>query len=174
MAVSTYLLSFIVRQYTQLGDAFPAKFQHSWLVWEPGVWRPAKTVRDGKAKTMDLRAHAEPARPRGTDAFCFHLDVAPGKQLSLGRTEESDILVNDLSLSRTHLLLRANPGWQASVAPSCSRTTTHGGQPVGVGDWHTLPSGIVVGCGEVKLSFYDVGGMLERLAAEARRAQSAA
>ncbi len=171
MAVSTYLLTFLARESVKLAPAFPAKYPCSWLIWEPGKWRPATTTRQSNQATTitDPSVFGRASRPVGTDAFCFHLDEKPGVELTLGRASTSDILVNDLTLSRTHLLLRGGATWEASVAPTCPHPTTFGDQAAPAGAWTPLTSGLSIGAGAVRLTYYDVAGMLARLDVEAKR-----
>jgi hypothetical protein len=170
MAASAYMLSLLVRQYLFLVDAFQNRYPSSWLIWEPGAWRPARTTLEGNSASTRLGEDTRPARPAGTDALCFELKNGPG-QLTLGRSSESDIFINDLTLSREHLVLTwTNNQWQLTVAPTSSVGTTIENKPVPQGSSVALKSGMHIAAGDVHLTYYDVVGFLARLRDEAARA----
>jgi hypothetical protein len=160
--VSTWLLSLLEREYQLLKHGFPAKYPGPWLIWEPGEWRPAKTRRESNlTPTVDLAMAVPPARPAGTDAFCFQLRWPARGELTVGRASESDVLINDLTLSRDHLRLRAG---EVSVALGCASTTSFDGNPGAPGQWHALQDGLRITTGAVTLTWLETGGMLTRLA----------
>ncbi|MFZ5444423.1 MAG: FHA domain-containing protein [Myxococcota bacterium] len=169
MAASAYMLSLLVRQYLFLVDAFQNRYPSSWLVWEPGAWRPARTTLEGNSASTRLAEDTGPARPAGSDALCFELKNGTA-QLTLGRSSESDIFINDLTLSREHLVLTwAGTQWQATVAPTSSVATQVEGKPIAQGVTVPLKSGMHITAGDVHLTFYDVVGFLARLREEAAR-----
>lgn len=170
MAASAYMLSLLVRQYLFLVDAFQNRYPSSWLIWEPGAWRPARTTVEGNSAATRLAQETGPARPAGTDALCFELKNGP-ERISLGRSSESDIFINDLTLSRDHLVLAwADNHWNVTVAPSSTVTTTIDQKPAVQGTTHPLKSGTHITAGDVHFTYYDVVGFLARLREEAARA----
>ncbi len=169
MPVSAYMLSLLVRQYLFLADAFQSRYPSGWLIWEPGAWRPARTTVEGNSAATRVGEDTHGARPAGTDALCFELKNVAG-QHTLGRSSESDIFINDLTLSREHLVLKfADQHWQVGVAPSSSVSTSVEGKPLAVGTLVSLTSGMRITAGDVHLTYYDVVGFLARLKEEAAR-----
>ncbi|MFT3706828.1 MAG: hypothetical protein QM817_04095 [Archangium sp.] len=169
MSISAYLLSFLRKDWQRDLEGFCVRHSASWLIWEPGRWRPTKSFRTSdRASTVDLRGMNLEARPVGMDAFCFRLEGT--QELRLGRASDADILVNDVTLSRTHVLLRAQGReWEACVAPQCNQPTQLGDAASEPGVWKALRSGMIIQGGEVRFTYYDFPGMLQRIAYEAAK-----
>lgn len=165
MRVSTWLWSLLERDYRQAPEAFAARYPGDWLIWEPGDWRPARnaTERD-KLSTVNLAGAAtelRPPRPPGTDTFCFQLQLGDDDEVSVGRGTASDVLINDLTLSRTHLRLRRDSFF---VDPTCRRVTRVGDDELPTGVWQPLRDGTSAFTGAVHLPWLGPAGMLRRLA----------
>lgn len=168
MAASAYMLSLLVRQYLFLVDAFRTRYPSSWLIWEPGAWRPARTAQEGDHATTQQAAKA-PARPVGTDALCFELKNDTKHDLTVGRISESDIFINDLTLSREQLRLSVDNGqWFVRLADVAGAATHFDGIPAVVGQPVPLKPGSTITSGDVRFSFYDTAGFIARLKAEAQ------
>lgn len=161
------MLSLLVRQHLFLGDQFEKRYPSSWLVWEPGPWRPARTTAEGDSKAT-MAADSLPARPAGSDALCFELRNN-ATRVTLGRSSESEIFINDLTLSREHLVLENQGGWSLTVAPSSSTATQFEGATLAPGTKKPLLPNARIKAGDVHLSFYNTAGMLARLREEATR-----
>lgn len=161
MAVSTWLLSLLEREHKLLGGGFVEKYPGAWLIWEPGEWRPARTEREGNLRqTVHLGKAAQPGRPAGTDTFCFQLTLTNGAELIVGRASGSDVLVNDVTLSRQHLRVREG---QVQVCQGCTAETRFGDEVATPGVWRPLTEGLVVRTGGVRLTYLEPAGMLARL-----------
>lgn len=152
------MLSLLGRQRALLGDRFLERYPSNWLVWEPGVWKPARSASTSNTEQTQLPTSAPSSRPSGDDALCFELKRVAA-ELSVGRGTENAIVVNDLTVSRTHLQLEfAADKWTVRTASQ----VTVDGKPVGA-NGSTLPNGAVIAIGDVRLSFYEPKGFLARL-----------
>lgn len=174
--VRAYLLSLLVRQRLALKDQFQRRYPHAWLVWEPGIWRVSASPAEQSMGTTRLPSGAAEDHPPQGDALCFELSTAGGNGhtvLRVGREPGSDIVINDTTVSREHLLLTADASarWLLTISPS-SKTTFYAGRELAPGVELTLQPADRVRLGDVSLTFYDPPGFLERLQAEARRLAS--
>ncbi|MFT3711421.1 MAG: FHA domain-containing protein [Archangium sp.] len=168
MAASAYMLSLLVRQYLFLVDAFRTRYPSSWLIWEPGAWRPARTAAEGDHAATQQATKA-PARPVGTDALCFELKNETKGDLTVGRVSESDIFINDMTLSREQLRLSvANNVWSVRLADAGGAETHFDGTPAIAGKPVALKSGSTITAGDVRFTFYDTAGFIARLKAESQ------
>ena len=101
----SYLLSWLTRQHAS-SDArtFEEKFSGSWLVWEAGPWRPPQ---DGRTT---LFATGRKAPSPSEEALALQIAPRAGKPrfegVQLGRGRENDLVIEDATLSRAHLLFR--------------------------------------------------------------------
>jgi FHA domain len=163
------MLSLLVRQYLFLTEAFQTRYPSSWLIWEPGAWRPARTTLEGDSTATRQAEARGPARPVGTDALCFELKNGPGTaHHSVGRSSESGIFINDLTLSRDQLVLSFESGkWNVSVEATATAPTLLNGRPFPPGSVVPLLDGTTLAAGEVHFTFYDLKGFLARLKLEA-------
>lgn len=153
--VPAFLLSLLCRQSLLTGDKFGARYPHGWLVWEPGEWvGPGRGEDVSRAETR-LPSNKTPDRPLAGDALCFELRATDGATLKLGRSEENDLVVNDMTVSREHLrltLVRGNwivtPGVEA-------KATVIGDASVAPGMSRSLKSGDTLKLGGISMSFYE-------------------
>ena len=164
--VPAFMLSLLKRQQLMLQDRFGARYPSCWLVWEPGNWTPPRTNEEADGGKTQVPAHAIDLRPRGADALCFQLYLTRGAQegdLTLGRANESDIVVNDMTVSRSHLKFHFDAkGWTVeSVGPPSS--VSLGNKSLAPGEQAKLESGVSVMVGGVQLTFYDAAGFLKRI-----------
>jgi len=165
--VRAYLVSFLARQFLFTGDAgFEKRYPNAWLVWEPGAWK-VPTGDTNSTKTMMPVAIAQAGKPSTADALCFELPKAA--RLTLGRNETNDVVVNDATVSREHLVLRADEkgSWTAEVAPT-SRAIVHRGKPVPPGGSVPLTPGDQLNLGDVVLTFLPAPELRTRIGAAAR------
>src|SRR5688500_14207309 len=104
MGVPASLQSLLVRQLMALKEpAWQAKHVTDWLIWEPGAWK-VPHVGANMASTQ-IAAPQLPNRPPQGDCLCFELKPAAAVKLKIGRAPENDIVLNDATVSREHLLL---------------------------------------------------------------------
>jgi hypothetical protein len=159
--VKAYLISWLSRNH-QAGDmgAFERTFPGPWLVWEAGPWRPPAPDRATRISSERR------ARESAGDALALQVSPRPGRTpaqgIRLGRGPDNDLVVDDGTLSRTHLLLCAGEaGWTVQDLRSSNGTRVDGlpvnGAPVPV------EPGSVIEAGSVRLTFYDARGLYLRL-----------
>ena len=137
-----------------------------WLVWEPGSWTPAHPTQEGTAP-RDLKAAWDDALT--ADALVFELvpDAAPTRFV-VGRSRTCEVLINDATVSRTHLSLsHSAKKWTVALAPGGKEASFNGAPltttPV------ALHSGLTLGIGSVQLTFLTRSAFEERLRREAGR-----
>jgi hypothetical protein len=162
--VKSYLMSSFVRTHGYLDEeAFRRAEPQPWLVWEAGPWKPggAKTIVGVSSPTP------VPARiPKGAEALAFALttrQLDPESQVTLGRGETCDIIINDGTVSTLHLVFaKGAQGWTVADAGSRNGSTLQGA-PLGAGRPIGLVSGARLTAGSVDFSFYEWKDMLWRL-----------
>jgi hypothetical protein len=173
------LLSLLVRQHLVLKERFRARYPHPWLVWEAGAWNVPETGRQNVASTQLPVSDLRDCLPAG-DALCFELvslsDAASA--LPLGRASNNAFIINDATVSREHLVLRASPPgqWMVEAVPKSSPVKLDGVE-LEPGCPSPLTPGARIELGDVRLTFHDALGFydrIERLAASlSARAASA-
>ena len=155
-----YLISWLAKDSSgQTLDAFIKSRPEDWLVWEAGPWRPTYQPRDTLAHDGLLSSV-----PHGAGESLAIALEAPSTRpyLSLGRASDNDIVVDDATLSRVHLLLQRDPlGWTVRDAGSTNGSNVEGA-PIGP-DAVALQTGMRVLAGSVRFTFYDSGGLYLRL-----------
>lgn len=166
MPAPAYMLSLLSRQRQLLGAKFFERYPSDWLVWEPGPWRPARSILTSNTEATHSPSVKEPARPTGEDALCFELKQVVGAALVVGRATETDIVINDLTVSREQFVLRfADHRWQVVA----------GAHPVSVDGQPASPQGAPLGnasvitAGDVRLTFYVSDHFPERLETESKK-----
>lgn len=165
--VRAFLTSLLVQRRDAMGtERFLAKHPGSWLVWEPGKWNPSPSSPEESDSQATHRASRATARPRGGDALVFVLDPTPPRDILLGRGSEADLQVNDMTVSREHLRLTCDAtGWAVSEIADA----TLNDEKLYPGRLEPLTNGARIACGDVRFTFYDSTGFLERLNASAGR-----
>ena len=128
--VRSYLISFLATRAAVLTTGFAKKYPGVWLVWEPGAWH-APDVGGPARKTI---AGFKPATtPSGSDALCFQLQLDEGKNtVRIGRDEKSDVVINDATVSRDHLILTCATGDIWSALPAKDRIAKKDGVPMDI------------------------------------------
>jgi len=159
--LKTYLLSWLSREH---GADDAATFEQAhpgpWLVWEAGPWLPPPNDR------TTVMAPLRRGRPSSGDPLV--LEVAPRlgrarfEGVRLGRGPENDLVVDDGTLSRAHLLFRQqNGGWMLEDLRSSNGTRVDG-EPLDARP-APLEPGARIEAGSVHLTFYDARGLHLRL-----------
>jgi hypothetical protein len=158
--VKSYLISWLQRRNPGDMQSFEQKHPGPWLVWEAGPWRPPPADR---ATLADTGGHG---RTSSGDALALEVSPRPGRAgfegIRLGRAPENDLVVDDGTLSRTHLLLRCENGrWTIEDLRSSNGTLVDGtpvdGKPV------LIEAGTRIEAGSVRFTFYDAKGLYLRL-----------
>jgi len=170
--VRAFLLSFVTRQYLLLRERVSERYPHDWLVWEPGIWSAVSSNKGEDLAATRLPASAAGERPPKGDALCYLLPRTQGQPTSIdiGRANTNQLVINDATVSRSHLLLKAEKEgpWLAEVALA-SRATEYRSRSLSPGDSVMLRSGDQLKIGDVLLTYYDPAGFLQRLAAESKK-----
>jgi hypothetical protein len=166
MAASTYMLSLLARQHLVLGAGFFERYSSAWLVWEPGPWRPARSILTSNTETTLLPANMGAPRPEGEDALCFELKPQRAAAVTVGRGTENEIVINDLTVSREQFVLEfSGNGW--AVRSRGTPLTVEGKAVEAEGA--VLQNGFVLSAGDVRMTFYSADGFSTRLAAESQK-----
>jgi len=156
--------SLLVRQLLALKEpAWVQRYPSDWLIWEPGAWK-VPAVRGEVASTQIALAQSD--RPLKGDCLCFELKSVAGAKLKIGRAPENDIVLNDATVSREHLLLERKEQWMLHALPS-SKTAMVRGRALFPGLAVPLSSGDQLTIGGVTLTYLTPAGALARLKSEA-------
>ncbi len=155
-----YLLTWLAKaSQGQTLDAFTKAWPEDWLVWEAGPWRPTYQTKDTLAQDSLLGSV-----PHGAgESLAIALEPPTQRTyLSLGRASDNDIVVDDATLSRIHLLLQPEPlGWSVRDAGSTNGSAVEDAQ-LGP-DAVALQPGMRLLAGSVRFTYYDSGGLCLRL-----------
>jgi len=157
-AVKTYLISWLGKNHVgHRLEQFERLRPGPWLVWEAGPWRPPSARRDTLAAGPETRLLAS------GESLAIELAAKDGgPEVRLGRDADNDLVIDDATLSRVHLVLRrdAKGEWTAQDAGSRNGTRVDGAPaklPL------PLRQGSVLEAGAVRLTFYDAAGLYARL-----------
>lgn len=156
--MKTYLISWLRKNHAgHRLEQFERLRPGAWLVWEAGPWRPPSARRDTLLAGPDTRLLAS---GESLAILCEAKDG--GSEVRLGRDADNDLVIDDATLSRLHLVLRrdAKGGWTAQDAGSRNGTKVDGAparMPL------PLAQGSVLEAGAVRLTFYDAAGLYARL-----------
>jgi hypothetical protein len=158
----SYLLSTLSAQARGMdAAAFAQRYNHCWILWEPGPWQPPRD------STVDAQTvHLIPASVG--EAVAFPLPSGLGGELSLGRAPTCAIEVHDGTLSSRHLVFTGGgSAWQVFDAGSKNGSQLDG-ERLSPNLLTRLKSGARLRPGQVLLTFYAPSGMYERLTAGER------
>ncbi len=156
--MKTYLISWLKKTHGgQRLEEFERRRPGAWLVWEAGPWRPPTARRDTLAAGPETRLLAS------GESLAIQLAAKDGgAEVRVGRDADNDLVIDDATLSRVHLVLRrdASGGWSAQDAGSRNGTKVDGAPAK-----RSLPlrQGSVLEAGAVRLTFYDAAGLYARL-----------
>jgi hypothetical protein len=156
--VKTYLVSWLKKTHAgQRLEEFERLRPGPWLVWEAGPWRPPTARRD----TLD--AGPKTRLLASGESLAILLEAKDGgAEIRLGRDADNDLVIDDATLSRVHLVLRrdARGEWSAQDAGSRNGTKVDGA-PARMA--LPLREGSVLEAGAVRLTFYDAAGLYARV-----------
>ena len=161
--MTSYLLSWLRKRFS---GAEAAEFQrlhpHDWLVWEAGDWHPPESA--GHTMLADPGSTRPPA---AGEALAIALQQDPRRPyVTVGRGPENDVVVDDATLSRLHVvLMRADDGsWTVRDAGS-SNGTRLDGRRLEPGKPEPLPPGSLLQAGSVRFTLHGSADLLRRLRA---------
>jgi pSer/pThr/pTyr-binding forkhead associated (FHA) protein len=156
--LKTYLVSWLRRAHAgQRLDQFELLRPGPWLVWEAGPWRPPAARRDTVVAGPGTRLLAS------GESLAIELAARDGgAQVRLGREAGNDLVVDDATLSRVHLVFRRDGAgrWSAQDAGSRNGTKVDGAPAAAP---LPLQQGSTIEAGAVRLTFYDAAGLYARL-----------
>ena len=167
--MSSYLLSLLTKQARSSDFAALLKrFDHDWLIWEPGPWRPPQASRATLvipvAPATPERTPGPAAKPPSGEALGLSLKLAAGKDaVVVGRAQDCDIAISDATVSSKHLLfMRGTTGWTVRDAKSSNGSWLDGAR-LEPGLPRALSDGAQLRAGNVYLTFHQPGGLYVRL-----------
>lgn len=157
--MKSFLVSWLSKKYAGVDlRAFLAERPEDWLVWEAGPWRPPAARNDTMLAGPGTRLLAA-----GESLAVALLAKDGGATVRLGRASENDLVIDDGTLSRQHLLLTRDAARTWSVADAGSSNGTKldglklGRTPV------AIAPGARIEAGAVRLTFYDAASLYLRL-----------
>jgi hypothetical protein len=157
--MKSYLVSWLRKAHAakKLAD-FEREHAGSWLVWEAGPWRPPSARRDTLVAGPDTRLLA------AGESLVIRLEPRrAGTEVRLGRDASCDLVIDDATLSRVHLVFRQAEGGRWAVRDAGSRNGSKiDGVPLGEGAVPISP-GAAIEAGAVRLTFLDAAGLYVRL-----------
>lgn len=161
VALRSFLMSFLVREYLVAKSTFARKYPGAWLVWEPGDW---KAPRNKAATTEVVRSRVQ--EPRAGDALCFQLGSTGERrsQLTVGRDDSCQVVLNDATVSRVHLSLEGSLEEWAAAAVDPEKQVLLDGAKLQVISTPLSP-GASLQLGGVSLTFLDSAALVNRVAA---------
>jgi hypothetical protein len=169
--IRAFLLSLLVRQFLVLRDGFAQKYPLSWLVWEPGNWSAPRT-RDPNTAATQMPTGKAPTATQDTDSLCFELIQGPPPKeqaLRIGRASENDIVINDATVSREHVVLSLGSDGRWAARASQTKSTLLCGVALSTTSPRPLHNGDTLQLGSVLLTFYERAGFTSRLELESKR-----
>jgi hypothetical protein len=157
--VRSYLLSWLAKKYgTADVRTFVRAEPHDWVVWEAGPWRPPARGRE--------TLQASPGMPKlnSGESLAIALESRSGEPaVTLGRSAENDLVIDDATLSRAHMRFErgADGRWTVRDLGSSNGTRVAGANAKA----RAVPieNGSVIEAGAVRLTFYDGGSFYLRL-----------
>lgn len=157
--MKSYLISWLKKKHAGSDlQTFVKQNPGEWLVWEAGPWRPPAARRETMASGPGTRL-----LPAG-ESLAIALEPRSGNaEVRLGRASENDLVVDDGTLSRSHLAFAkdASGAWTVRDVGSSNGTRLEGA-PLGQAPVR-LETGARIEAGAVRLTFYDGGGLYLRL-----------
>ncbi len=157
--MKSFLLSWLARKYAGADlRTFLRDRPEDWLVWEAGPWRPPSAGHETIAARPGARILAA-----GESLAIALASKDGGADVRFGRAPENDVVVDDATLSRQHLVLRRDPAGRWSVRdPGSSNGTNLDGARLGA-EPVALEPGARIEAGAVRLTFYDGASLYVRL-----------
>lgn len=167
-------LSMLTRQLLALGaGGFSSRYPHAWLVWEPGE-RVAPMPKPGIPMTTVVPVSSPSRAPAVEDPLCFPLVVpVSGLAMKVGRAPESNLVVDDLTVSREHFELALEVAdWVITVPAASNATTMVRNMSLQPGEKMNLLDGCTIVAGGVQFTYLKSARLLARLIARAEQLKS--
>jgi FHA domain len=157
--VKSYLLSWLRKAHAGAQRADVERERAgTWLVWEAGPWRPPSPKRD------TLVAGPHTGMLASGESLAILLEPKrPGGEVRLGRDASCDVVVDDATLSRVHLVFQADADGRWTLKDAGSRNGSRvDGMPLAAVPVRLAP-GAAIEAGAVRLTFLDAAGLYLRL-----------
>lgn len=157
--MKSYLLSWLKKMHAgQKLEDFERDMPGPWLVWEAGPWRPPSARRDTLVAGPNTRLLAS------GESLAILLAAKNGRaEVKLGRDAANDLVVDDATLSRVHLVFTRDAAGRWAARDTGSRNGTKvDGAPTRDASV-PVEAGTVIEAGAVRLTFYDAAGLYLRL-----------
>jgi hypothetical protein len=157
--MKSYLVSWLRKAHAAKSlDEFERAHAGGWLVWEAGPWRPPSARRD------TLVADPQTGLLPSGESLVIRLEPkGAGGEVRLGRDASCDVVIDDATLSRVHLVLRHGEGGRWTVQDAGSRNGSRlDGVPLREVAFPLSP-GAAIEAGAVRLTFLDAAGLYVRL-----------
>jgi hypothetical protein len=159
--VRSYLISFLATRAAVLNQTFAKKYPGVWLVWEPGQWHAPES---GAVSRKTIAGFKPATTPANGDALCFQLQAEEGKNtIKVGRDEKSDVVINDATVSREHLVLTQGAGGVWMAMPAKDRVVKKDGTALAPMSASPLAAGNKLELGSVTMTFYDAAAFEQRV-----------
>lgn len=159
--VKSYLVSWLRKTHAgaKLED-FERERRGDWLVWEAGPWRPPTARRDTLLAGPSTRMLA------AGESLAIQLEPRRGgPEVKLGRDAENDLVIDDATLSRVHLVFQRDAQGRWTVRDAGSRNGTRvDGAPVRDAPVPLAP-GSHIEAGAVRLTVHDAASLFIRIRA---------
>ncbi len=159
--LKSYLLSWLRKTHAAASlEDFQRERAGDWIVWEAGPWRPPAARRDTLVAGPNTRL-----LEAGESLAIELAPRRPGPEVKLGRESDNDLVIDDATLSRVHLVLRreADGRWTVRDAGSRNGTRVDGvpirGEPV------AISPGSLIEAGAVRLTLHDPASLWARIRA---------
>lgn len=159
--MKSFLLSWLKKTHAGMAlEEFERQMPGPWLVWEAGPWRPPSPRRETIPAGPNTRLLAS------GESLAIVLEARKGgAEVTLGRGATNDVVVDDATLSRVHLVFRKDGFERWTVRDPGSRNGTKvDGAPAGKAALPIGP-GARIEAGAVRLTFYDAAGLYVRMRA---------
>jgi pSer/pThr/pTyr-binding forkhead associated (FHA) protein len=157
--MKSYLVSWLRKAHGAKSLAeFEREHAGTWLVWEAGPWRPPSARRD--TIVADPQRHLLASG----ESLVIRLEPGrPGEEVRLGRDAGCDVVIDDATLSRVHLVFHRGEGGRWTVKDAGSRNGSKlDGMPLREAAFPLSP-GAAIEAGAVRLTFLDAAGLFLRL-----------
>lgn len=157
--MKSYLVSWLRKaNATKKLAEFEAEHAGGWLVWEAGPWRPPSSGRETLVAGPQTRLLAS------GESLAIRLEPKrAGAEVRLGRDAGCDVVVDDATLSRVHLVFRHGEDGRWTVRDARSRNGSRvDGAPLGEAPVPLTP-GAAIEAGAVRLTFLDAATLYFRL-----------
>lgn len=164
----------LTRQLLALSaSGFSSRYPHAWLVWEPGE-RVAPLANVGAPVTTLVPVSSPSRAPTVEDPLCFPLVVPiSGLTMRVGRAPESDLVVDDLTVSREHFAVELEGAdWVVTVPAASNATTMVRNMSLQPGEKMKLLDGCTIVAGGVRFTYLKSTRLLARLVARVEQLKS--